>query len=209
MHEKVLLWSPMSPLSVSAYLRIGGCASGRRQAQARCTWSGVWAPGLTAPARPRVSPATAGTLAAGSRQLWGDSRLGSIGDSAVTSDGVIHEASQHDAVHYSEKTLTTVLSVKCSLRHWVNTLQQVTRVFLLWWCFTDCALWMPPDMTIASMFCLGHGRKRTQLPLSDSILLDQRDEKPKASGEFSSNCRKKIEFRRFLMDSKLGYNKTF
>jgi len=27
----------------------------------------------------------------------------------------------------------------------------------------------------------GHGRKRTQLPLSDSILLNQRDEKPKAS----------------------------
>ena len=128
---------------VSAYLRIGGCASGRRQAQARCTWSGVWAPGLTAPARPRVSPATAGTLAAGSRQLWGDSRLDSIGDSAVTSDGVTHEASQHDAVHYSEKTLTTVLSVKCSLRHWVNTLKQVTRVSLLWWCISDCALWMP------------------------------------------------------------------
>ena len=48
--------------------------------------------------------------------------------------------------------------------------------------------------TFASMFCSGHGRKRTQLPLSDSILLDQRDEKPKASGEFSSNCPKRLNF---------------
>lgn len=196
----------MSPLSLSPRISVSGVVpqvAGRPRPGARGL--GPWdaghsgqAPGVTGHCRDtrrRLSPVVRRQQTGQHRrqcsdQWWGD------------------PPGQHDAV-FSEKTLTLVFSVKCSLRHWVNTLKQVTRVFLLWWCTSDCALWMPPDMTIASMFCLGHGRKRTQLPLSDSILLDQRDEKPKASGEFSSNCRKKIEFRRFLMDSKLGYNKTF
>ena len=45
----------------------------------------------------------------------------------------------------------------------------------------------------------GLGRRRKELPISDSIPSEQ-DGKPKASGRnFSSNCRKKIEFQRFLI----------
>ena len=54
---------------------LGGWAAGRRQAQALCTWSvSGWWPG---PGSRPVSPHTQ-THAAGTRQFWGDSSIGSI-----------------------------------------------------------------------------------------------------------------------------------
>ena len=178
-------WCVCARVSGTGVSSLGGWAAGRRQAQALCTWSvsGSW-PG---PGSRPVSQAHTQTHAAGTRQLWGDSRLGSIISPVSRVTPVMGWSSQHDAVstHY----ITPLSAGQCSvsLRQWTH--------WSKWWQSHDASLIVHYgcllDMKVASVFCLGHGRKRTQLPLSDSILLDQRDEKPKASGEFPVKLPKK------------------
>ena len=171
---------------------LGGWAAGRRQAQARCTWSvsGSWPGPGSRPVSPHthrlMPPALASseeTAASAASVVTRDKS-----DQSDTSDGMIQSAWGAWCSVKTNYYSCVSWPVQCQSQA-VNTLKQVmteahdASLIVHYGCLLD--------MKVASMFCLGHGRKRTQLPLSDSILLNQRDEKPKASGELPVKLPKK------------------